>query len=102
MTVSKPDPIGTLLRTELARATGEPIAVFRDDALLSDLGVDSLSLVEALLSTREQILANLGIPVDDVDDPPTLPWIETVDELVAYVRSSIPADLLTQLGARSG
>jgi hypothetical protein len=101
MTVAEQDPIGGLLRTELARATGEPISIFRDDALLSELGVDSLSLVEALLSTREQILTDLGIPLDDVDDPPTLPWIETVDELIAYVRSSIPADLLAQLSAKN-
>jgi acyl carrier protein len=92
MTVSEPDPIANLLQTELARATGEPIAVFRDDALLSDLGVDSLSLVEALLNTREQILADLRIPIDDAGDPPTLPWIETVGELIAYVRSAIPGD----------
>ena len=101
MTASEFDPIATLLRRELARATGEPIAVFRDDALLSDLGVDSLSLVEALLSTREQIFGDLGIPVDDVDDPPTLPWIETVDELVTYVRSSIPSELIAELDAKT-
>ena len=35
------DPIAALLRAELAAVTGEPIAVFRDDALLSDVGLDS-------------------------------------------------------------
>ena len=70
---------------------GEPAAVFRDDALLSDVGVDSLALIEALLSVRDQILEDLGLSVDDVGDPPTLPWIETVGELIAYVRSSLPA-----------
>jgi aryl carrier-like protein len=84
------DPIGALLRAELAAVTGEPIAVFRDDALLSDVGLDSLSLIEALLSVREQILEDLGLSVDDVTDPPTLPWLETVGDLTAFVRSSVP------------
>ena len=84
------DRIGALLRAELAAVTGEPIAAFRDDALLSDVGLDSLSLIEALLSVREQILEELGLSVDDVADPPTLPWLETVGDLTAFVRSSVP------------
>jgi hypothetical protein len=86
------DPISALLKSELAAVTGEPIAAFRDDALLSDVGLDSLSLIEALLSVREQILEDLGLSVDDVSDPPTLPWMETVGELLAFVRSSVPTD----------
>jgi aryl carrier-like protein len=86
------DPISALLKSELAAVTGEPIAAFRDDALLSDVGLDSLSLIEALLSVREQILEGLGLSVDDVSDPPTLPWMETVGELLAFVRSSVPTD----------
>jgi aryl carrier-like protein len=86
------DPISVLLKSELAAVTGEPIAAFRDDALLSDVGLDSLSLIEALLSVREQILDGLGLSVDDVSDPPTLPWMETVGELLAFVRSSVPTD----------
>jgi aryl carrier-like protein len=87
------DPISVLLKSELAAVTGEPIAAFRDDALLSDVGLDSLSLIEALLSVREQILDGLGLSVDDVSDPPTLPWMETVGELLAFVRSSVPTDV---------
>ena len=87
------DPISALLKSELAAVTGEPIAAFRDDALLSDVGLDSLSLIEALLSVREQILEGLGLSVDDVSDPPTLPWMETVGELLAFVRSSVPTDM---------
>ena len=84
------DRIGAMLRAELAAVTGEPVAVFRDDALLSEVGLDSLSLIEALLSVREQILDDLGLSVDDVADPPTLPWLETVGDLTAFVRSSVP------------
>jgi aryl carrier-like protein len=87
------DPISALLKSELAAVTGEPIGAFRDDALLSDVGLDSLSLIEALLSVREQILDGLGLSVDDVSDPPTLPWMETVGELLAFVRSSVPTDV---------
>ena len=83
--------IRALLQSELSAVTGEPIAVFRDDALLSDLGLDSLSLIEALLCVREQLVEDLGLSIDDVNDPPTLPWLETVGELIAFVRSSVPA-----------
>ena len=87
------DRIPALVRGELAAVTGEPIDAFRDDALLSDVGVESLSLIEALLRVREQILEDLGLSVDDVGDPPTLPWLETVGELIAFVRSSVPTSV---------
>ena len=94
MTASIDDnSIAALLRAELSAVTGEPIEVFRDDALLSDVGLDSLSLIQALLSVREQILEDLGLSVDDVGDPPTLPWLETVGELIAFVRSSVPTSV---------
>jgi acyl carrier protein len=87
------DRIPTLIRAELAAVTGEPVDVFRDDALLSDVGLDSLSLIEALLRVRDQILDDLGLSVDDASDPPTLPWLETVGELIAFVRSSVPTNI---------
>jgi hypothetical protein len=82
-----------MVRSELAAVTGEPVGLFADDALLGELGIESLALIEALLSVREQILEELGLAVDDVDDPPTLPWMETVGELIAFVRSSLPAQV---------
>jgi hypothetical protein len=88
------DRIPEMLRAELAAVTGEPIAVFRDDALLSDVGLDSLSLIQALLSVREEVLEDLGLCVDDVDDPPTLPWMETVGELIAFARASVPSSII--------
>ena len=84
------DRIPTLLRTELAALTSQPVDVFVDDALLSDLGVDSLGLIEVLLSVRDQILEEVGLSVDEVSDAPVLPWLETVGELIVYVRSSLP------------
>jgi hypothetical protein len=91
MTAFSADRVPTLLRDELAVVTGQPASVFTDDALLGDVGVDSLALIEALMSVRDQILEDMGLTADDVGEPPTLPWIETFGELVAYVRSSIPA-----------
>ena len=64
------DRIPAMLRAELAAVTGEPIDAFRDDALLSDVGLDSLSLIQALLSVREEIIEALGLSVDEVEDPP--------------------------------
>jgi len=90
MTSITRDRIPTLLRAELAALTSQPEAVFVDEALLSDLGVDSLGLIEVLLSVRDQILDDVGLAVDDVSDPPVLPWLETVGELIVYVRSSLP------------
>jgi acyl carrier protein len=85
------DRISTLVRSALAAVTGEATEAFRDDTLLGDAGVDSLALIEALMSVREQILDDLGIPADDVSELPTLPWLETVGELIAFVTSWVPA-----------
>jgi Phosphopantetheine attachment site len=93
MTSITRDRIPAVLRAELAAVTGEPISVFGDDVLLSDVGVDSLGLIEVLLSVRDQILEDVGLSVDEVSDPPVLPWLETVGELIVYVRSSLPASV---------
>jgi hypothetical protein len=91
VTVLSADRIPSLLRQELAAVTGEPEEVFVDDAPLGDVGVDSLALIEALMGVRDQILDDLGLTADEVGEPPTLPWLETFGDLVAYVRSSLPA-----------
>ena len=90
MTSITRDRIPTLLRAELAAVTGEPIEAFRDDALLSEVGVDSLGLISVLLNVRDQILEDVGLSVDEVTEPPVLPWLETIGELIGYVRSSLP------------
>ena len=83
--------IRSLLQAELATVTGEAAGTFTDATLLTDIGIDSLDLVEVLLAVREQVLDDRGLSMDDLDDPPSLPWLETVGELVAFVESSIPA-----------
>ncbi|HEX5615179.1 MAG TPA: acyl carrier protein [Acidimicrobiia bacterium] len=89
-----------LVRAELAAVTGEPLDVFADDALLGAVGLDSLLLIEALVSVRDQILDEVGLSADDVGDPPTLPWMETIGELIEFVRSSVPAEMLGDGGPR--
>ena len=78
-----------LVQIELAAATGQSAEVFVDDAALSDLSVDSINLVEALIGVREQLLADLGRSADEVSDPPALPWIETVGDLISFVTTSV-------------
>jgi acyl carrier protein len=78
-----------LVQIELAAATGQPAELFIDDAPLSDLSVDSISLVEALIGVREQLLVDLGRSADEVSDPPALPWIETVGDLISFVSTSV-------------
>lgn len=91
MTSAMDERVSTALRAELAVVTKEPLSSFTDDALLSDVGLDSLALIEVLVSVREQLLADLGLSADEISEPPTVPWLETVGELVAFVRGSIPA-----------
>jgi hypothetical protein len=45
------------------------------------------------MNVRDQLLAELGLTADEAGEPPTLPWLETVGDLVAYVRSSLPASV---------
>ncbi len=91
MTSAMDERVSTALRAELAVVTKEPLSSFTDDALLSDVGLDSLALIEVLVSVREQLLADLGLSADEIGEPPTVPWLETVGELVTFVRESIPA-----------
>lgn len=78
-----------LVQIELAAVTGGPADAFTDDALVWDLGVDSIGLVEALIGVREQLLVELGRSADEVSDPPALPWIETVGDVISFVTTSI-------------
>jgi acyl carrier protein len=78
------------VRAELAAKTGVPASELTDDASLSDVGLDSLALIEVLMSLREQILVDRGLSLDDADDPDVLPWLETVGELIAFASTLAP------------
>jgi aryl carrier-like protein len=82
--------VGIQVRAELAAKTGVPESELTDDASLSDVGLDSLALIEVLMSLREQILADRGLVLDEVDDPDVLPWLETVGELIAFAATFAP------------
>jgi Phosphopantetheine attachment site len=86
------DRISMLVRSALAAVTGEPTEAFGEDTPLGEAGIDSLALIEALICVREQVLDDLGIGPGDVSELPTLPWLETVGELLAFVRSWVPAN----------
>ena len=82
--------VHTRVRAELATRTGVPVAELTDDASLSDIGLDSLALIEVLMTLREQFLADRGLSIDDVDDPDVLPWLETVGELISFAATFDP------------
>ena len=78
------DDVGARVRRELAAKTGVPDFELTDEASLSDVGLDSLALIEVLMSLREQVLADRGVSIDDAEDPDVLPWLETVGELISF------------------
>ena len=78
------------VRAELANKTGTAPSEIVDDMSLTDIGLDSLDLIEVLMSLREQILADRGLSVDDVEDPEALPWMETVGELIQFAATFAP------------
>jgi hypothetical protein len=83
-TMTVPVDVGGRVRAELEVRTGTPTSELGGEVSLADIGLDSLALIEILLSLREQLLADRGMSTDDGDDPDTLPWLETVDELIDF------------------
>jgi acyl carrier protein len=78
------------VQTELAARTGMPVVDLTDEAQLTDIGLDSLALIEVLMSLREQVLADRGLSMDDADDPEFLPWMETVGDLIEFAATFVP------------
>jgi acyl carrier protein len=81
--------IGSMVRAELSSRTGLPTAELVDETSLDDVGIDSLALIDLLMSLQERILAEQGLSVDDVAEPDALPWLETVSDLVAFATSFV-------------
>jgi acyl carrier protein len=79
--------IGSMVRAELSSRTGLPTAELVDETSLDDVGIDSLALIDVLMSLQERILAQQGLSIDDVEEPDALPWLETVSDLVAFATS---------------
>jgi hypothetical protein len=92
-TMTRPVDVGLLVRAELEAKTGTPASELGDDVTLADIGLDSLALIEILLSLREQVFVDRGLSADDADEPDSLPWLETVDELIAFATTfAVEAD----------
>jgi acyl carrier protein len=79
--------IGSMVRAELSSRTGLRTAELVDETSLDDVGIDSLALIDVLMSLQERILAEQGLSIDDVEEPDALPWLETVRDLVAFATS---------------
>lgn len=79
--------IRSMVRAELSSRTGLPTAELVDETSLDDVGIDSLALIDVLMSLQERILAEQGLSIDDVEEPDALPWLETVRDLVAFATS---------------
>jgi acyl carrier protein len=80
--------VGGLVRAALTASTGTPADALSDDAVLGDIGLDSLDLVELLVSVSDRIAAMRGPDAGAVSEPQVLPWLETVGDLVAFVTTS--------------
>jgi acyl carrier protein len=79
--------IGSMVRAELSSRTGLRTAELVDETSLDDVGIDSLALIDVLMSLQERILAEQRLSIDDVEEPDALPWLETVRDLVAFATS---------------
>jgi acyl carrier protein len=79
--------IRSMVRAELSSRTALPTAELVDETSLDDVGIDSLALIDVLLSLQERILAEQGLSIDDMEEPDALPWLETVRDLVAFATS---------------
>ena len=91
--------VRSMVRAELSSRTGLPTANLVDETSLDEVGIDSLALIELLMSLRERIVTEQGLSIDAVEQPDALPWLETVGDLVAVATSfmsdseqSVPSD----------
>lgn len=89
MTSTTSSEVGGLVRAALTARTGTPAVALGDDAALGDIGLDSLGLVELLISVSDQIASERGLDAGAVGEPKVLPWLETVGDLVDLVATSV-------------
>jgi acyl carrier protein len=81
--------IRSMVRAELSSRTGLSTTELVDETSLDDIGIDSLALIDVLMSLQERISAEQGLSIDDVDELDVLPWLETVRDLVAFATSFV-------------
>src|SRR5215471_15994674 len=89
MTKLDNESIGSMVRSELSSRTGLSTTELIDETSLDDVGIDSLALIDVLMSLQERISAEQGLSIDDVDELDVLPWLETVRDLVAFATSFV-------------
>jgi len=98
-TMTHPVDVDAHVRAELEAKTGTPVSELGGEVALADIGLDSLALIEILLSLRERLFVGCGLSIDEADEPDSLPWLETVDELIAFA-ATFSADADAAVGAR--
>jgi acyl carrier protein len=88
MTATGTSSVDGIVRSALAARTGAPAEALVDDVPLAETGLDSLDLVELLVSAWEGIAAEYGVALDATGASEGLPWMETVGDLVGFVSAS--------------
>jgi acyl carrier protein len=88
MTATGTSSVDWIVRSALAARTGAPAEDLVDDLPLAEAGLDSLDLVELLVSAWEEIAVEYGVVLDATGDSEGLPWMETVGDLVEFVSAS--------------
>jgi acyl carrier protein len=76
--------IRSMVRAELSSRTGLSTTDLVDETSLDDVGIDSLALIDVLMSLQERISAEQGLSIEDVEELDVLPWLETVRDLIAF------------------
>jgi acyl carrier protein len=89
MTKLDNEGIGSMVRAELSSRTRLSTTELVDERSLDDVGIDSLALIDVLMSLQEHVSAEQGLSIDDVDELDVLPWLETVGDLVAFATSFV-------------
>jgi acyl carrier protein len=91
MTATGTSSVASIVRSALAARTGSPVEGLGDDLPLAEVGLDSLELIELLVSASEHIADEYGVAPEAAGDPEGLPWIETVGDLVELVTAAAVA-----------
>jgi acyl carrier protein len=74
-----------LVKEGLAPLVDLAPAEIGESTALEALGLDSLNIVEVLITVRDELLDREGIDPDEVSDPDSLPHLDTIADLVDFI-----------------
>jgi acyl carrier protein len=81
--------VASIVRSALAARTGWDVEGLANDVPLADVGLDSLDLIELLVTVSEQVATEYGVTPDAIGHQEGLPWMETVGDLVELVATTV-------------